>query len=404
MAARTEPDAVVTDTERVLAILSRPGDHDLQELVSLAAAVCDAQAAGITIERGDEYHVPITHGLAPLVCASNDTFCAFTMSTDGVFCIEDAVQDQRFTGIGWVDGSLAETRFYASAPIYAPGGKMVGRLCVIDPEPKTLSDLQKRTLEALGLSVTKVVELRLLLVDRPAPATRISEAAATMMSQLAIELSHDLRVPLTSVIASVEMLTEELADHPDRAIGALLHRATRAADRMLRMLDQHLRLGGRHDAPTRRAVDLGAVVQQLILDSAALLGGSGAEVEADWLPVVQADPDDLYSVLQNLLVNSVKFARPGVPARVHVSCRRTDDGWRISVRDNGVGIPEDRRLDVFSLFSRVANDVAGHGIGLATVRRIVTSYGGRTGAEPGPGGGTEIWFELPDQPVPVSAP
>jgi signal transduction histidine kinase len=62
-----------------------------------------------------------------------------------------------------------------------------------------------------------------------------------------------------------------------------------------------------------------------------------------------------------------------------------------------VGIPEHRRVDVFSLFSRVNDDVAGHGIGLATVARIVGAHGGRVGAESVPGGGTEIWFELPDE-------
>jgi signal transduction histidine kinase len=114
---------------------------------------------------------------------------------------------------------------------------------------------------------------------------------------------------------------------------------------------------------------------------------------------VHADPDDMYSVLQNLITNSVKFARPEVPAAVRISSRRTADGWRLSVSDNGVGIPEDRRVDVFSLFTRVATEVSGHGIGLATVARIVAAHSGRVGAESVPEGGAEIWFELPDEPA-----
>jgi signal transduction histidine kinase len=81
---------------------------------------------------------------------------------------------------------------------------------------------------------------------------------------------------------------------------------------------------------------------------------------------------------------------------VHISGRRTPGGWRISVRDNGIGIPEDRQVDVFSLFSRVETDVEGHGIGLATVARILAAHDGRAGASSRPGGGAEIWFELPD--------
>jgi len=91
----------------------------------------------------------------------------------------------------------------------------------------------------------------------------------------------------------------------------------------------------------------------------------------------------------------VKFARPDVPAWVRISARRAGQHWRVSVRDNGVGIPDDRRVDAFSLFSRTGSEIEGHGIGLATVARIVKAHGGRAGIEPVPGSGTEVWFEVP---------
>lgn len=380
----------------VLEVLTRPDDADLRELVELVAHICDSQAAGITVQRGGEYHVPITHGIEPLVCSSEDTFCRYTMSTDGLFCVEDATVDERFASIGFVDGSLAQARFYASAPIYAPGGEMVGRLCVIDPRPRQLTDLQQRALETLALNVTKLIELRLLQGGRAVPDSRGSaQAASTVVAQLAAELSHDLRVPLSAVIACMEMLTDELSDHPDRTVGALLQRATRAAHRMGRMLDQKLHHGP-EEAPERRDVDLDQVTAQLVLDSSGLLEGAGASVDVGELPVVRADPDGMYSVLQNLITNAVKFARPGVAPEIRVAGIRTQDGWRVSVCDNGRGIPEDRRSEVFSLFTRGEHDVAGHGIGLATVARIVAAHGGHVGVEPSGGSGTEIWFELPD--------
>ncbi|GAB2759332.1 hypothetical protein GCM10027020_09670 [Nocardioides salsibiostraticola] len=215
------------------------------------------------------------------------------------------------------------------------------------------------------------------------------------ISEAAAELSHDLRVPLSSIIASVEMLEDELRDHAGGSIPALLGRATRAGDRMVRMLDQNMTLGAEGSSPTRSEVDLNEVVRQLLLDSANLLEPLGAVVEAGTLPVVRADPDGMYSVLQNLLGNAVKFARPGVPARVRVSARRSNDGWRISVRDNGVGLPQEVGLDMFSLFSRGTTTVTGHGIGLATVGRIVAGYGGRVGFTTVQTG-AKVWFEMPE--------
>jgi signal transduction histidine kinase len=388
-----------SDIGAVLDILSRADDADLADVVELVAKLCDAQAAGITILMDGDYHVPVTYGIAPFVCPSSDTFCQHAMGTTGVFTVEDARNDPRFDSIGWVDGTIASARFYASAPINAPDGTMVGRLCVIDPKVRALTPLQRSGLETLAASLTQLIELRLLRDTRRDPASPdSSQAAATVVSQLAAELSHDLKVPLSSISASAELLTEELADHDSPVVEALLTRVTRAAHRMQRMLDQSLDYGvagGSHELELA-VVDLGQVAEQLVAASTEMLDATGAVVETADLPVVRADPDDMYSVLQNLLSNSVKFARPGIPPRVHISGRRTGDGWRISVRDNGIGIPADRQVDVFSLFSRVESDVEGHGIGLATVARILAAHDGRAGASSAPGGGAEIWFELPD--------
>ena len=59
------------------------------------------------------------------------------MTTDGLFVVEDARTDPRFAAIGFVNGTLAKARFYASAPIHDPAGTMVGRLCVIADEPRS---------------------------------------------------------------------------------------------------------------------------------------------------------------------------------------------------------------------------------------------------------------------------
>ncbi len=388
---------IIPDTSAVLAILSRTDDGDLTDIVELVAKLCDASAAGITILKDDEYHVPITYGIEPFVSPSTDTFCQHAMSTEGVFAIEDAQAEPRFADIGWVDGTIARARFYASAPLYSPRGEMVGRLCVIDPTVKSLTSLQSRSLETMAANVTRLIELRMLRTSRLRLTTPDSgQTKATVISQLAAELSHDLRVPLSSVIASAEMLEDELEGRSTPVIDALLAQTARAAERMARMLEQSLEYGVAGEQPDFTDVDLSHVAHQLVLSSRPLLDAAGVTVEIADLPDVHADPDGMYSVLQNLLTNSIKFARPGVPAEVHISAQRMSDAWRISVRDNGVGIPEDRRVDVFSLFTRVETDVEGHGIGLATVARILAAHGGQAGAESSPTGGAEIWFEIPD--------
>ncbi len=130
---------------------------------------------------------------------------------------------------------------------------MVGRLCVIDPAVRTLTPLQRRSLETLAASVTQLIELRLLRGARPAFATPESgQTAATVVSQLAAELSHDLRVPLSSITASVEMLAEEVEDRSNPVIDALLTRMARAVERMGRMLDQSMAYGAAGELPAEK--------------------------------------------------------------------------------------------------------------------------------------------------------
>jgi signal transduction histidine kinase len=250
-----------------------------------------------------------------------------------------------------------------------------------------------------------------MLIRRGAPAPLFREAKSTgppvpcatpgadgptpLISQLAAELSHDLAVPLTSIIANLELLEEELADSPNPVVDALLARTTRAAGRMRRMLDQRMELGTAPSVRTHGEVDLREVANQLADDASQLLVLAGARLNIGWLPVVRADPDAMYSVLQNLLTNAVKFTRPGVGPRLCISSSRVPNGWRISMTDNGIGIPAQRRADVFTPFIRANADAEGHGIGLGRVARIVYSLGGRVGADEVSGGGADVWFELP---------
>lgn len=262
---------------------------------------------------------------------------------------------------------------------------------IAETEVTATADAQRELATATAAAVALTTDARAIGV---AIAAR-EAAAALYMSEIAAELSHDLRVPLSSIMASVEMLEDELSGHSNEAVAALLGRAMRAGDRMVRMLDQNMTPHTSVAPTTRPEIDLAEIVRQLVLDSADILVPVGAVVETGELPAVRADPDQMYSLLQNLIHNSVKFARPGVPAVVRISARRSVGGWRISVRDNGVGMPDNSGLDMFSLFRRGAGAVTGHGIGLATVARIVATHGGRVGATPVETG-SEIWFELPE--------
>ena len=123
---------------------------------------------------------------------------------------------------------------------------------------------------------------------------------------------------------------------------------------------------------------------------------SGAEMTADPLPVVLADPTQLVQVFQSLIANALKFRAEGTP-RIHVGARREDASWVIAVADNSIGIESQYLRRIFGLGERLhgASKYPGNGIGLSTCEKIVQQYGGRIWADsPGLDQGSTFSFTL----------
>jgi PAS domain S-box-containing protein len=137
---------------------------------------------------------------------------------------------------------------------------------------------------------------------------------------------------------------------------------------------------------------------------------SQATVIRDELPVVSGDAGQLSHLFQNLIGNSLKYRKQGTPPQIHISARRNDNEWIITVRDNGIGFDPAKSEAIFAMFQRLrGNEFAGSGIGLAICKRITERHGGRIQATAAPGEGASFSFSIPDihevqTPVPESRP
>jgi light-regulated signal transduction histidine kinase (bacteriophytochrome) len=124
---------------------------------------------------------------------------------------------------------------------------------------------------------------------------------------------------------------------------------------------------------------------------------SSAQVEAHDLPVVEADPVKLTQVMQNLVANSIKFRKAGIPPEICVRATKVGSEWLFAVRDNGIGFDPKYSDKIFQIFQRLhgVGQYSGTGIGLALCKRIVEHHGGRLWAESEPGRGSTFFFTLP---------
>jgi signal transduction histidine kinase len=207
-------------------------------------------------------------------------------------------------------------------------------------------------------------------------------------------LSHDLRAPLRAIQGFVQVLREDFPDAIDGSAKDALERIMRASGAMTNMIDDLYELLRDSSIPTELAhVDIATVLPEVIESIRPALEQAGGTVTTGALPVVRANRRLLEQILQNLLLNSLKFRGDAAPA-IHVAVETTPACWEVAVRDNGIGIPPAERERVFRLFTRLGQ-TPGTGVGLTLCKRAVEKLGGRiwVGSEPGPG--TTFHFTIP---------
>lgn len=224
------------------------------------------------------------------------------------------------------------------------------------------------------------------------------EQAEQLRRNLLADVAHELRTPLTVIQGNLQALLDGV--YPlERAEIATVYDETRLLSRLvadLRELAQaeagQLKL---HLGP----VDATAVLAQTVDSFALLAQEEQVSLQLDSptdLPPAQADPDRLAQVLRNLIANAVRHAAPG--GHVWVSARPEQGRLRISVADDGPGIPAADLPHVFDRFWRGdparSRDSGGSGLGLAITRHLVEAQGGRIDVASRADRGTEFWFVL----------
>jgi chemotaxis family two-component system sensor kinase Cph1 len=123
-------------------------------------------------------------------------------------------------------------------------------------------------------------------------------------------------------------------------------------------------------------VQLERVAAQAIESLGESIRLSGATINVDTLPTVEASEHDLFRVFQNLISNAIKY-RSEAALVIHITAECAGPEWIIKVRDNGLGIAEEQRRRIFGLFRRGHHEtVPGTGIGLAVCKKIVEGLGG----------------------------
>ncbi|MEW6578264.1 MAG: PAS domain-containing sensor histidine kinase [Chloroflexota bacterium] len=222
------------------------------------------------------------------------------------------------------------------------------------------------------------------------------------LNAFAHTVAHDLKNPLSLVIAYADLLRDDLDRQPLERLREYIGGLMDGAQKMERIIDELLLLAQTHQgAVVTTPLLMGAIVAEAcrVFQSAIERAGAQITVQAEWPPALGYGPW-LEHVWMNYLGNALKYG--GDPPHIELGASAQPDGMvRFWVRDHGQGISAEQQEEIFEPFKRgqrIRRD--GYGVGLSIVQRIVTRLGGQVGMESTERGGSTFYFTLPCATIP----
>jgi PAS domain S-box-containing protein len=213
-------------------------------------------------------------------------------------------------------------------------------------------------------------------------------------------VSHELKTPLTSLTAIIQVANGKLKNSEDPFLGGAMEKANQQVKRMGNMINGFLNLSRLESAKLlidKKEFSLTELIKEVIKETALTVSTHVIEMKTSDEIIVYADPDKINSVITNLLSNAVKYSPKG--KTVTVSCELKEENVQVSVRDEGVGLKPEDQARVFDRYIRVENThtqhISGFGIGLYLSAEIIQRHDGKIWLESESGVGSTFYFSLP---------
>jgi signal transduction histidine kinase len=378
-------------------VLDTLSEKEYDHLTAIASEICGCRMSLISLIDNDRQWFKSRVGLEVAETAREVAFCAHAIHNPGItLVVPDARLDERFHDNPLVTGD-PHLAFYAGVPLVNEDGLPLGTLCVLDSEPKSLTESQLSALSALAGQVMALLELRRSKRALEGMLSRLEEKNKEL-EQFAFIAAHDLKSPLNGISSLTDILLDSHQEslHQD---GVRMLRAIKGSSHQLSSLIEGLLDYYRLDTTIKNAkspVGSDDVVAQI----RNLFGGeSEVELRFDIQPVrINTYGPVLLQILLNLVSNAIKYSDKAKTV-VTISIVEDAEVYRVSVADNGSGIEGRFHEKLFELFETASAadryGKRGNGIGLATVKKLLTRTGGDIRFDSEIAKGTTFEFTLP---------
>ncbi|WP_092848531.1 sensor histidine kinase [Algibacter pectinivorans] len=377
-------------------ILDTLPEKDYDDITRIAAEICGMPIALISLIDDKRQWFKSHIGLSTTQTPKEYAFCAHAINeSNEPFIIQDARKDDRFHDNPLVTGA-PNVIFYAGVTLKSQNGLPLGTLCVIDNKPNLLSQSQINSLSALSNQVMNILELRknkFLLED----ALKSLEEKNQDLERFAYVAAHDLKSPLINISSLAELFIEDNKEIIGDESLEMLKLILNSSDN-LRGLVEGLLEYSKSDTiikEKKTSINLEDLIQQVEglfnYDHKIKMKLNTSLVD------VKANKTVVNQVLINLVSNAIKYNDKDEVA-IDITVSESSTHYQFYVKDNGPGIALANQKKIFKIFEKLVNydkfGRTGHGIGLATVKKIVEKSGGTVKVDSQLGEGAKFSFTI----------
>lgn len=394
------PQFPVDEEQRLAAVqsynlLDTLPEKDFDNITALTASICDVPISLVTLVDADRNFLKSYYGLNFNESPRNTSFCGHAILEEtSIFIVEDARKDPRF-----IDNPLVKNMnaiFYAGVRLINSDGYPLGTLCVFDTKPRILSKSQKNALISMAYQVVNLFEARKRNRMLMAVQQELEERNEELKNFAGI-VSHDMKMPLANMIITSDMLRSKygsLLDKQGKEYLEYIKQSSFTLSEYITGLLEHYE-SDKTASLTDEVFDSNDLLEEIIellninIDCEINLPEENIEM--------QANRSALEQIILNLVGNSLKY-NDKEKIKIDIDCNEKNGFYHFSISDNGMGIQKNKLKSIFDLFVTTGNldrnGKKGNGIGLSTVKKLVTKLGGKIEVSSELGKGTTFQFSI----------
>ena len=218
------------------------------------------------------------------------------------------------------------------------------------------------------------------------------------LERFAYVASHDMQEPLRMIVCFSDILMQDYSTQLEKEAKDYLKIVSESGKRMQEMIHdllEYSRISG--EMRLFKAVDGSLALEHALENIKIPIEESNAQISFDILPSFVGNPIQFMRLLQNLIINGIKYQPKGAIPKIHIGVEDRGDEWCLFVEDNGLGIPKEFAGQIFQPFRRLHtwDSIKGTGLGLAICKKIIESHGGKIWVSSAQKQGTRIYFTIP---------